>query len=199
VSGFRSSKLNDGPCELYGPEPPFSIRFPAFIKPNDAGQEVKSIENRIVRIKPLILILTASLLFFGCATPQQLVHFPDAKKVVEDTSKGRIYVIRPGWTGLGISTDISADGEIVGSTGPESYLCWEQEPGNVTISAKADNVSEVQVTVLAGQANYIIQRLHFGWVTTDNQLTVVSEAEGQTALKKCKPPTDDLFTNTASY
>jgi len=152
-----------------------------------------------VRIKSLIFVFATALLFSGCATPQQLVHFPDAKKVVEDPSKGRIYIIRPGLTGLGISTDISADGEIIGSTGPHSYLCWEQEPGNVTISAKADNVSEVQVTVLGGHVNYIIQKLHFGWITTDNQLTVVSEAEGKEALKKCKPPTADIFTNTASY
>jgi hypothetical protein len=139
-----------------------------------------------------MLILTASLLFFGCATPQQLVHFPDAKMVVEDPSKGRIYVIRPGLTGLGISTDISADGEIIGSTGPQSYLCWEQEPGEVAISAKADNVSELEVNVLAGQVKYVVQKLHFGWITTDNQLTVVSEDVGKAALKKCKPPTDDM-------
>lgn len=144
-----------------------------------------------MRIKPLIFILATSLLFLGCATPQQLVHFPDAKKVVEDTSKGRIYVIRPGLTGIGISADISIDGEIIGSTGPQSYLCWEQEPGNIEISGKADNVSEVEVNVLAGQVYYVIQKLHFGWITTDNQLTVVSEAEGKEALKKCKPPSCD--------
>jgi len=152
-----------------------------------------------VRIKPLIFIFAASLLFLGCATSLQLVHFPDNKKVVEDTGKGRIYVIRPGWTGIGISTDISVDGEIIGSTGPQSYLCWEQEPGNVTISAKADNVSEVEITVLAGQAIYIIQKLHFGWITTDNLLTVVGENEGEEALKKCKQPTVVIITNTASH
>ena len=118
---------------------------------------------------------------------------------MEDPGKGRIYVIRPGLTGIGISTSISAETEIIGSTEPQSYLCWEQEPGNVTISAKADNVSEVEVKVLAGQAYYVIQKLQFGWVTTDNQLVVASEAEGQKALKKCKPPADDIFTNTASY
>jgi hypothetical protein len=152
-----------------------------------------------VRIKPLIFIFATSLLFFGCATPQQLVHFPDAKKVVEDISKGRIYVIRPGLTGIGISTDISVDGENIGNTGPQSYLCWEQEPGNVTISAKSDNVSQVEVNVVAGQVNYIIQKLHFGWITTDNQLTVVREAEGKEALKKCKPPTGDMLTNTVPH
>jgi hypothetical protein len=151
----------------------------------------KTNENQIVRIKPLIFIVVIALLFSGCATPQQLVHFPDAKKVVEDPSKGRIYFIRPGLTGIGISMDISVDGEVVGSAGPQSYLCWEQEPGKVTISAKADNVSEVEVNILAGQAKYIIQKLRFGWITTDNQLTVVSEADGIEALKKCKPPTAD--------
>lgn len=152
-----------------------------------------------MRIKPLLFIVVIALLFSGCATPLQLVHFPDSKKVVEDTSKGRIYVIRPGWTGIGISTDISVDGEIIGSTGPQSYLCWEQKPGNVTISAKADNVSEVEVNIVAGHVNYIIQKLHFGWITTDNHLTIVSEDEGKEALKKCKPPTSDMITNTASY
>ncbi len=145
-----------------------------------------------------MVIFAASSLLLGCATPQQLVHFPDSKKIVEDTGKGRIYVIRPGWTGIGISTDISVDGEIIGSTGPKSYLCWEQAPGNVTISAKADNVSEVEVNVLAGHVYYIVQKLHFGWITTDNQLTVVSEVEGKEALKKCRQPTADILTKTAS-
>jgi hypothetical protein len=153
----------------------------------------------MVRIKPLLFIVVIALLFSGCATPQQIVHFPDPKKVVEDASKGRIYVIRPGWTGLGISTDIGVDGKVIGSTGPKSYLCWEQTPGYVTISATADNVGEVEVNVMAGQVNYIIQKLHFGWITTDNQLNIVSEGDGKAALKKCKPPTGDMFTTTASY
>jgi hypothetical protein len=154
---------------------------------------------KIKFIHSLSLVL---LLFTGCASPQQLFHFPDQSKVVEDPSKGRIYVIRPKLTGIGIPSEISDDGESIGNTGPRSFLCWERKPGNATISGETDNTSEVNVNVQPGEVTYIIQTLHFGWITTDNRLDTVNEDEGKEALKKCKPPfsyfPSDVATNSAT-
>ena len=129
-----------------------------------------------------------TVIFTGCASNQQFVHFPDQTKVVEDTNKGRIYVMRPTTLGAAISMDVSDDGKIVGSTGPSGFICWEREPGNTVISAKAENTTAVKVDVEAGKVNYIFLHIRFGWVTARNELEIVSEEEGKKVLKQCKPP-----------
>jgi hypothetical protein len=163
----------------------------------DKGRIIKTMKIKFIHSLPLIL-----LLFTGCATPQQFVHFPDQTKVVEDPGKGRIYVIRPKKVGLGIPSDISDDGESIGNTGPRSFLCWERKPGKTTISGETDNTIEVNVNVQAGGATYILQTLHFGWISTTNRLDIVSEQEGKDALKKCKPPycylPSDIATNSTT-
>lgn len=140
------------------------------------------------KIKSAQALALTLLLFTGCASSQQFVHFPKQSKIVEDPGKGRIYVIRPKRTGLGISSDINDDGASIGSTGPRSFICWERKPGDTIISGTVDNTSEVKVKVQAGGVNYIIQTLHFGWIITTNRLDIVSEDAGKAALKKCKPP-----------
>lgn len=142
----------------------------------------------LMKIKFLLLAVWVPLFFTGCAATLQSAHFPDQTKVVEDAGKGRIYVIRPGLTGIGIGTEVRDDGKLIGSTGPHGFLCWERAPGNAVITSTAENTSEVQVPVQAGQVNYIVEQLDFGWISTVNRLEVVSEAEAAAALKKCKPP-----------
>jgi len=136
----------------------------------------------------LITALLCMSFLVGCASNQQFVHFPDQSKVVEDPSKGRIYVMRPASIGGAISMDVSDDGRIVGSTGPSSYLCWERPPGNTVISAKSENTSAVGVDVEAGKVNYIFLHVRMGWVMARNKLEIVSEEEGKKVLKECDPP-----------
>jgi hypothetical protein len=141
-----------------------------------------------MKFRCLLFVALIPLLFTGCASSLQSAHFPDQAKIVEDPGKGRIYVIRPGLTGIGITTDVRDDGKLIGSTGPHGFLCWEREPGDATITCTAENVSEVQVAVQAGKVNYIVEQLDFGWITTSSRLEVVSEDAAGIALKKCKPP-----------
>lgn len=145
-----------------------------------------------MKIKHLPFILLIPLLLSGCALSDQYVRFPDQSKIVEDLAKGRIYVIRPKLTGLGIFSDITDDGKAIGCTSRRGFLCWERPPGNVTITGKTDNTNSITVNVQAGEVSYILQTLHFGWVNTDNQLDLVTEQEAKEALKKCNPPFDYL-------
>jgi hypothetical protein len=143
-----------------------------------------------MRIKCLLFILLIPPLLSGCAASDQYVHFPDQGKIVEDPAKGRIYVIRPKLTGIGIFSDISDDGEAIGCTSRRGFLCWERAPGNATVTGKTDNTSVITVDVQAGEVTYILQTLHFGWINTDNRLELVTEQEAREALKKCNPPFD---------
>jgi hypothetical protein len=143
-----------------------------------------------VRIKYLPLIFLIPLLLSGCASSDQYVHFPDQNKIVEDPGKGRIYVIRPKLTGLGIFSDITDDGQPVGCTARQGFLCWERVPGSATIAAKTDNTNSLTLDVQAGEVYYILQTLHFGWIETDNTLELIDEQKAKDVLKKCKPPFD---------
>ena len=143
---------------------------------------------KIVEKKFILLIFAISVLVSGCASNAQYVHFPDQKKIVEDPGKGRIYLLRPKLTGMGISSDIIDDGEAIGCTSPRGFLCWERKPGSTTISGKTDNTSEITVNVQAGEVSYIRQTIDFGWISTDNRLDLITEQEGKEALKKCKLP-----------
>jgi hypothetical protein len=155
-----------------------------------------------VRTRFSLFIFLVALLAAGCATNEQYVHFPDQSKIVEDPGKGRIYVIRPKLAGMGITSQISDDGESIGNTCPRGFLCWEQTPGVANISGKTDGISDIAVNVQAGQVSYIIQTIDFGWINTDNQLAIVTEEEGKDLLKKCKPPIryfpSDIATNSAT-
>ena len=143
---------------------------------------------KLMKIRFLLFLSLMPILLTGCVSSLQSVHFPDQAKVVENPSQGRIYVIRPGLTGLGIATEIRDNGTIVGNNGPHGFLCWERAPGSVTITSTAENVSVIQVTVQAGQVSYIVEKLNFGWISTVNRLDVVSEEQAAVALKKCEPP-----------
>jgi hypothetical protein len=138
----------------------------------------------------LTLLSAVALIFTGCTSTQQFVHFPDQTKVVEDPTKGRIYVMRPAvMVGAAISMDISDDGKIIGTTGAHGFLCWEREPGETIITGKAENTSAVKLNVQAGQVTYIFEHMEMGWITQRNRLDIVSEDEGKKVLKKCDPPT----------
>jgi hypothetical protein len=145
--------------------------------------------HKSMKIKFLLFLSVIPLLFTGCSSTQQFVRFPDQTKVVEDSSKGRIYVMRPATVGAAISMEVSDDGKIVGSTGPHGFLCWEREPGDAVISSKAENTSAVKVSVQAGKVNYIFQHMAMGLLIARNRLDVVSEDEGKKVLKECHPPT----------
>jgi len=136
----------------------------------------------------LIIVLVGASFFVGCASNQQFVRFPDQSKVVEDPSKGRIYVMRPASIGAAISMDVSDDGRTVGSTGPSSYLCWERPPGKAVISAKSENTTAIGVDVEAGKVNYVFLHVRMGWMIARNKLEIVSEEEGKKILRECDPP-----------
>ena len=134
--------------------------------------------------KHISLLIAASCLFFvGCASTQQFVPLPDQTKEVEDSAKGRIYVMRPATIGAAISMDVSDEGKIIGSTGAHGFLCWEREPGDVVISSKAENTSAVNLPVKAGQVHYIFQHLRLGLVMARNKLEIITEEEGKKDLK----------------
>ena len=123
----------------------------------------------------------------GCASARQFVPMPDQSKVVEDPSKGRIYVIRPSSFGGAVGMNVADGGNPIGSTGPGRYLCWEREPGDVIVSSTSENTSRVALPVRAGSVHYILQHIRMGMWVARTELEVVPEERGKAELKGCKP------------
>ena len=129
----------------------------------------------------------AALLLAGCASTVQYVHMPDLSKKIEDPAKGRIYVMRPSSFGYAVGLNVSDGGNPIGSTGSQGFLCWERDPGDVIVSSTSENTSRVSLAVRPGGSYYVLQHLRMGIWIARTELEVVSEEQGQTELKKCKP------------
>jgi hypothetical protein len=124
----------------------------------------------------------------GCASTKQYVHFPDQNKSIENPEKARIYVARPTSLGGVISMKVSDEGQAIGETGPNGYLCWECTPGKTTIKGKAENTSELNLNTEKGKSYYIQQHVRMGILMARNKLELLNDAEGKEKVSKCKPP-----------
>ena len=129
----------------------------------------------------------AVVLLAGCASARQFVPLPDQSKIVEDPTKGRIYVIRPSVFGGAVGMNVSDGGNPIGTSGPGRYLCWEREPGDAIVSATSENTSRVALPVRAGSVHYVLQHIRMGIWIARTELEVVAEEKGKQELKGCKP------------
>lgn len=131
----------------------------------------------------------------GCASARQSVALPDQSQHVEDPAKGRIYVIRPATIGSAIGMNVQDGDTYIGKTGPNSYLCWEREPGTVSVSGHAENTSYIQFIVEEGRRYYVLQELKIGLMLPRNNLVEISEAQAEKWLQKMKPPKTNVVRN----
>jgi len=138
-------------------------------------------------IRPLFAVLAVAMLT-GCTSTRQFVPLPDQTKSVEDTSKARIYVVRPTVAGGAISMKVRDGEQEIGKTGANGYLCWERTPGETTIKSKAENTATLPLNTEAGAVYYVQQHIRIGILKARNKLSLLSTQEGEEALKKCKPP-----------
>jgi hypothetical protein len=124
----------------------------------------------------------------GCAPTKQFVPLPDQNVQIEDTTKARIYVLRPTTFGSAVNMKIT-DGNIsIGLTGPNGYLCWERDAENTIISGKSENTSSLPIVAEKGKSYFINQEIQLGLIIARNKLTLLEEKKGKMLLMKCKKP-----------
>ena len=145
-------------------------------------------EVYIVKLLKLLLAAAAVCIFAGCASTTQYVSLPDQSVEVEDPDMGRIYVLRPDVLGSAVRMDVTANDELIGTTGGDGYLCWETHPGMLTITGHAENVSSIDLSIQRGKAYYIYQAIRMGVWMARNELISLSEAKGKEYLQSCSPP-----------
>jgi hypothetical protein len=140
-----------------------------------------------MRIILIGLYSACVFLFVGCSSTWQYVKAPEPGLRVADTSKARIYVIRPDSGSKMASTRISDNGVLIGNTGARGYLCWEREPGTMKVTSVSSGEAVTELTVAAGGVYFVVQRVEPGVVYGKSSLTIVAEEAGRALLKSCKP------------
>lgn len=138
--------------------------------------------------KVVLLLGTIIALSSGCASTKQLVPLPDQTKTIEDSSKARIYVLRPTTLGSAIAMTVWDAETKIGSTGPNGYLCWERTPGETEIRSRSENTVALPLTCKAGEVYYIGQHVRMGILFARTKLSVLPNEEGKEKTSKCKPP-----------
>jgi hypothetical protein len=155
----------------------------------------------------------ALLLLTGCISSQTLQYppFPDQSKRIEDPSKARVYLMRPGnylgdqplvfygddWAATGPVFDPTlysghydtAHLRRIGEIGGGGYICWETVPHPLILHKQEENTNSVfMLSLAAGSVYYLKATANMTWTRPISTIEVVPEEEGIKLLKECKPP-----------
>lgn len=129
----------------------------------------------------ILLISLFGMFCIGCASTSQTRTIPKQDVRLDDSSKARIYVMRPSAIGGAVKFRVFDNDERVGKLGPEGYLCWERVPGVVKVTA---GILDVNLRTEADKVYYVLLRAGF----TSFSMEQVDEKRGQEYLKDCSPP-----------
>ncbi len=138
-------------------------------------------------IRILLLVGMVVVTLSGCVTASQSVPLPDLNASIDDESKARIYVLRPSSMGSAVPFNVFENDIKMGVLGPDSFLCWEREPGLIEISVKSENLSKVSLDVEAGNVYYIKANVQMGVLKARVKLETLDENTGSELVGKCKP------------
>ncbi len=136
-------------------------------------------------------VLSIALLY-GCASAPsmekmqaEVAQYSLPKPAVAD--KGLVYVVRPSNVGMMVRFNVflddkEADSEMGYNRGNQ-YIYFYVTPGQHVISSKAENWSDMPVTVKAGEVIYLKQEVEVGMIMARNSLKVLSDVEGRYLVK----------------
>jgi len=142
--------------------------------------------------------LCALALLAGCASPaQQTLHFPRQSKHLENAGRARIYVLRPSKAYTSTKLVVEADKALIGYTGPQSYLCWEQQPGSTEITTRGENADTLRLQTEPGHVYYVVQEIYPGQTSPRTHVLTVTDAQGSRLLGQCKAPS--VLAGTGGY
>ncbi len=97
-----------------------------------------------------------------------------------------VVFVRPAFMGKVIKFKVSADGTPIGWTRGKQYFFKYFQPGPVSFLSKAENKAEIKIDLKAGKTYYIKQDISMGFLKARNKLKLLSVAEGEKAVAKCK-------------
>lgn len=109
----------------------------------------------------------------------------ELKELIPPEGKGLVYIIRSKSAGGLIKFKTSINGTYIGSTKAKNFLYSILDPGAYTISAKAENTNNIDITVEAGQTYFILQKVRMGAIKARVAMYQTDDVEGRQRLARC--------------
>jgi hypothetical protein len=139
-------------------------------------------------IRVAAVMLAASMLGACASVP---MASPDADAhaktfVAPGNGEANLYVYRDQTMGSAVKMPLLLDDVSIGDTGPHTYAFRQIQPGNHTITSKAEKDATLQFTAEAGKNYYVRQEVKMGVWTARTGLELEDESTGENAVKGCK-------------
>jgi hypothetical protein len=80
---------------------------------------------------------------------------------------------------------VTADGFLVGSTGPKTFLLLPVTPGEHTLISRTENADPFPMTTESGKTYYVRQGVKMGMFSARSRISLVDEPTGQAGVKAC--------------
>ena len=133
------------------------------------------------------LLLIASLLVLGgCAgivkAPAHLDN--QAKEFKSNPDYSQVFLYRNEILGAAISMAVTVDGQLAGTTGPNSYFKFDLPAGNHTFTSQGGK-SVLTVETEVGELYFIWQEVKMGMFAAGSQLHLVSASQGKSGVLSC--------------
>lgn len=135
-----------------------------------------------------LLVGVVMLTLTGCASVPMADPAADtqAKTFATTPGKANIYIYRNETFGAAVKMPLTLDGKSVGSTASKTFVLQQVEPGKHIVQSITENEPSVEVNAEAGKNYYVWQEVKMGAFQPGSALHIVTEAEGQKAVKECK-------------
>jgi hypothetical protein len=114
------------------------------------------------------------------------VRDPSPLEMNPPKDEALVYVVRPTVFGSWDQSKLSIDRQWIGVNQYKTYFVVAIAPGTHDLCSQMENASRLTVTLEAGKTYYFQQHIYAGAWKAQNELSQLTEAEGQYALKKCQ-------------
>jgi len=137
-------------------------------------------------------IVLMSIMAVGCQTLNTVKEMPaevdfKVKSMQPPSGKSLVYVMRPTTFAKALGSNITANGEFIGTTQGTMYVYAVLTPGEHKFKVTGhDNVAEIVVNLEADKTYYIYQSLYFFLYNGATNLELVNKEKGRKALEECR-------------
>lgn len=139
------------------------------------------------QLMKLTALGAVALVMTGCAVPMAAFDKDaDAKSFTVAPGKANLYVYRNEMLGGGIRMPVELNGKPAGTTGPNTYLAYELDPGRHTLVSRAENESRLELELNAGKNYYVWQEVKIGFIIYRNKLQLMPEGLGKVGVMETK-------------
>lgn len=137
----------------------------------------------------LLAVLAAGL--FGCSASGPRFSDMAGSMPSLGENEGRIYFYRNSILGAAIQPDVAVNGQVVGTSRPNSFFYIDRPAGTYRATARTEAEGTIDVVLRPKQTAYVLMSISMGLLVGRPEFQRVSEAEGRKELQSLAY--DDAF------